>query len=198
MTPHIFFVDDELPVQRAVTSILEKAGFNVSSFSCAVDCLQQLPCRTCDLLITDVAMPGMNGIELLTEIRQTAPWVPVVIVTGYGDVPMTKAAFKLGVVDFIEKPFARQTLLSAVESALGRVSLPASLRGKPLTRTEMQVLRLILEGKTSRGIARARRRALRTIEDQRTNIMRKLGVNNLVDLVKRAVLLGIVDPQRTG
>jgi len=198
MTQHIFFVDDELPVRKAVTHTLENAGFRVSSFSCAPDCLQQLRCQTCDLLITDVRMPGMNGTELLTEIRQTAPWVPVVILTGYGDVPMTRAAFKQGAVDFIEKPFTRQTLLSAVESALGRVSLPASLRGKPLTRTEMQVLRLILEGKTSREIARARQRALRTIEDQRTNIMRKLGVDNLVDLVKRAVLLGIVDPQRTG
>jgi FixJ family two-component response regulator len=147
----------------------------------------------CDLLITDVKMPGMNGIELLTEVRSLAPWLPVLLVTGYGDVPMVTSAFKAGAVDFVEKPLDRQTLLSAVESVLKQINPSDPTLGKALTRTERRVLRLLLDGKTNKEIGVLFGRNIRTIEMHRDRIMRKLGVKNTVELVKRATVLGLVE-----
>ena len=191
---HIYFVDDEPKVREVVSETLEEFGFEVSCFACAADCLEQLHSRVCDLLITDVKMPDTDGIELLTEVQRFAPWLPVLLVTGYGDVPMAATAFKAGAMDFIEKPLDRQALLSAVESVLKRID-PSSdpVLGKALTRTEMRVLRLILDGKSNKEIARLHRRAMRTIEVHRSRIMRKLGVNNTVDLVKRTAVLGLLE-----
>jgi len=189
----IFFVDDEPKIRQVVGETLEESGFEVSCFSCAADCLERLRSRMCDLLITDVRMPGMDGMQFLTETQRFAPWLPVLIVTGYGDVPMATAAFKAGAVDFVEKPLDRQTLLSAVESVLKRINPSDPILGKALTRTEMRVLRLILDGKSSKEIARLLRRGMRTVEWHRSHIMRKLGINNTVDLVKRAALLGLVE-----
>ena len=189
----IFFVDDEPKIRDVVGEVLKESGFEVSCFSCAADCLERLRRRTCDLLITDVKMPGMNGIELLSETQRFAPWLPVLLVTGYGDVPMATSAFKAGAVDFVEKPLDRQTLLSAVESVLKRINPIDPILGKTLTRTEMRVLRVILGGKSNKDIARLLRRDVRTIEWHRNKIMRKLGVGNAVDLVKRAAVMGLVE-----
>jgi FixJ family two-component response regulator len=137
-------------------------------------------------------MPGMDGIELLAQVKHIAPWLPVLVITGYGDIPMAVKALKLGASDFIEKPVDRQTLLSTVELLLSKVTPPDTLRGKALTRVEMGVLRLILDGKSNSEIAFLRHRSVRTIEDERCRIMHKLGVDNVVDLVKRAVAMGLV------
>ena len=189
----IFFVDDEPKIRQVVCETLREFGFEVSCFARAADCLERLHSRTCDLLITDVKMPEMDGIELLTETQSFAPWLPVLLVTGYGDVPMAATAFKAGAVDFVEKPLDRQTLLSAVESILKRINPSDRLLGKALTRTEMKVLRLILDGKSNKEIAHLLRRAIRTIEWHRSHIMSKFGVNNVVDLVKRAAVVGLVE-----
>lgn len=189
----IFFVDDEPKIREAVGETLEELGFEVSCFACAADCLEQLRCRACDVLITDVKMPDTDGIELLTEARHVAPWVPVLLVTGYGDVPMAATAFKAGAVDFIEKPLNRQVLLSAIESVLKRINPSDPLLGKNLTRTEKRVLRLVLDGKTNKETASILRRSVKTIELHRSRIMRKLGVDNAVDLVKRAAVMGLVE-----
>ena len=195
---HIFFVDDEPKIRQVVGETLEESGFEVSCFSCAADCLERLDSRMCDLLITDVKMPGMDGIELLTEVQRFAPWLPVLLVTGYGDVPMATSAFKAGAVDFVEKPLDRQTLLSAVESVLKQIDPLDPILGKALTRTEKKVLRLIMDGKTNKEIGGLFRRNTRTIEVHRSRIMRKLGVNNAVHLVKRAALLGLFELPANG
>jgi len=188
---HIFFVDDEPKVCKAVGRTLEQLGSKVSCFARAADCLEQLRSQTCDLLITDVKMPEMDGIELLTEARRIAPWLPVLVITGYGDIPMAVKAVKAGALDFIEKPLDRQSFLSTVESILKRNALADPLLGEPLTKTEMKVLRLLLKGKSNKEIARLLHRHRRTIEDHRNNIYCKLGVDNSVDLVKRAAELGL-------
>ncbi len=190
---HIFFVDDEPKVRKAVGRTLEQLGSKVSCFACAADCLEQLRSTTCDLLITDVKMPEMDGIELLAEARRIAPWLLVLVITGYGDIPMAVKAVKAGALDFIEKPLDRQGFLSIVESILKRNALADSLLGKLLTRTEMKVLRFILKGKSNKEIARLRHRSIRTIEDHRSCIFRKFGVDNLVDLTKRAAGMGLVN-----
>jgi len=190
---HIFFVDDEPKVCKAVGRTLEQLGSKVSCFACAADCLEQLRSQTCDLLITDVKMPEMDGIELLTEARRIIPWLQVLVITGYGDIPMSVRALKAGASNFIEKPLDRQSFLSAVESLLKRNAWADPLLGKLLTRTEMKVLRFILKGKSNKEIAYLRNRSIRTIEDQRSHIFRKFGVDNLVDLTKRAAEMGLVD-----
>ncbi len=190
---HIFFVDDEPKVRKAIGRTLERLGSKVSCFACAADCLEQLRSETCDLLITDVKMPGMDGIELLTEAKRIVPWLQVLVITGYGDIPMAVRALKAGALDFIEKPLDRQSFLSVVESILKRNAWADPLLGKLLTRTERIVLRFILDGKSNKEIAYLRHRALRTIEDHRNHIYRKVGVHNLVDLFKWAAGMGLVE-----
>ncbi len=190
---HVFFVDDEPKVRKMVGRTLEQAGLEVSCFASGGDCLEQLRCRTCDLLITDVKMPEMDGIELLTEVKRIIPSLPVLVITGYGDTRMAVKALKIGALDFIEKPLDRQSFLSAVESALKRNAKIHRLVSGVLTKTEMGVLRLILDGKSNKEIAWLRHRSVRTIEDHRSHIMHKLGVNNLVDLVKQTAVVRIVE-----
>jgi len=190
---HVFFVDDEPKVRKMVGRTLEQAGLKVSYFARAAECLKQLHSQKCDLLITDVKMPEMDGIELLTKVKRIIPSLPVLIITGYGDIPMAVKALKVGASDFIEKPLDRQSFLSAVESVLKRNTQTHPLVGKVLTKTEMRVLRLMLDGKSTKEIALLRHRSVRTIEDQRGQIMRKLGVDNLVDLVKQTAVVRLVE-----
>ncbi|MCP4263597.1 MAG: response regulator transcription factor [Planctomycetes bacterium] len=182
---HIIFVDDEPNVRKMVRRTLEQADLEVNCFASAAECLKKLHSQTCDLLITDVKMPEMDGIELLTEVKRIIPSLPVLVITGYGDISMAVTALKAGASDFILKPLDRRSFLSAVETVLKRNTLTHPLVSKVLTKTEMRVLCLILAGKSTKEIARLRYRSVRTIEDQRSSIMHKLGVDNLVDLVKQ-------------
>jgi two-component system response regulator FixJ len=190
---HIFFVDDEPSVRKVVARTLKCLGSDICCFADGETCLEQLRCKRCDLLITDVKMPGMDGIELLIEAKGVCPWLPVLVVTGYGDIPTAVKAVKLGAADFIEKPLERESFLSAVESLLNQLTGGDPLLGQPLSKTEMKVLRLILDGSNSREVARLLHRAPRTIEDHRHNIMHKLGVHNPIELVKRAAGMGLVE-----
>lgn len=190
---HIFFVDDEPKVREVVGETLEQLGTKVSCFANASDCLEQLEIQRCDLLITDMKMPGMNGIELLTEAKRLAPWLPVLVLTGYGDIPTAVTAVKAGAVDFIEKPLETETFLKKVKSLMKRNAVLDFMKNKPLTRTEAKILRLVIEGKSSKEIGNLLHRSVRTIEVHRARVMHKLGVDNLVDLVKRAVVMGLTD-----
>jgi FixJ family two-component response regulator len=192
---HVFFVDDKPKVRKMVSRTLEQHGLKVSCFACATECLKQLRGQPCDLLITDVKMPEMDGIELLTEVKRIIPSLPVLVLSGYGDVPMAATVFRAGAVDFIEKPLTRPSLLLAVEFALGRDPQSRHIVGKVLTKTETKILRLILDGKSNKEIARLRHRSVRTIEDHRGHIMHKLGVDNLIDLVKQTAVVRLVEKE---
>jgi len=187
----IFFVDDELQVCQEVAKILEQTGLEVRYFTRAKDCFQQLRSLPCDLLITDLRMPDIDGMELLSKVKRAMPSLPVLILTAYGDIPKAFRAGKAGAYDFIEKPFSKETLLLAVKSILREITPSESLQCKLLTATEITILRLILQGKSNRAIAYLRKRSERTIEWHRANIMRKLGVDNVVDLTKQAISLGL-------
>jgi FixJ family two-component response regulator len=190
---HIFFVDDEEKVLQAVHSTLAQSGAKVSCFKSAAECLGGLRLQNCDLLITDVKMPVMDGIELIGQAKRVKPHLPVIAVTGYGDIPMAVRALRAGARDFIEKPLERHNFLTAVDSILKEDSAPDVLEGRPLTEAEMKVLRLILEGHSNKEIAALLHRSVRTIEDHRGHIMRKVGADNIVDLVKRSYHLGLLD-----
>lgn len=190
---HIFVVDDDPGMLDVVSIILESAGLGCTCFRSADDCLQQLQTRSCDLLITDVKMPGKDGIELLAEAKHIAPWLPVLVVTSYGNIPMAVNAVKAGAFDFIEKPLDVQNLLPAVESALKQNAPADLLRGKPLSKTETKILRLIFQGRSNKEIARILSRSVRTVEVHRSHIMQKLDADNVVDLVKKAAAMGLGD-----
>lgn len=182
---HIFFVDDDPDIRIVVGRTLEKIGTKVTCFAFGSDCLEQLHSQRCDLLIIDVKMPDMDGIKMLTEVKSIMPSLPVIVITGYGDIPMAVEALKAGASDFIEKPLDRKSFLSSVESVLKQNLREHPIIDKVLTKTEIKVLRLILDGKSTKEIAEFLHRSVRTIEDHRAHIMQKFGVDNLVDLVKQ-------------
>ena len=190
---HIFFVDDEPAVCRSVSQTLQRSGYTVSCFADADHCFQQLHMQSCDLLITDVRMPGMDGIELVRRAKCIVPWLPILVITGFGDIPMAVRAVKAGAAEFIEKPLQKQSFLAAVQAALKQQDLKNLLKGKSLSKKEMTILRLILQGRSNKEIAQTLHRSVRTVEDHRRCIMRKLDVDNVVDLVKRASVMGLAE-----
>ncbi|MHC4424489.1 MAG: response regulator transcription factor [Planctomycetota bacterium] len=190
---HIFVVDDEPKVCQIICETLENAGAQVSCFVRAAECLEQLHSQRCDLLITDLRMPGIDGVELLKGARGLTPWLPVLIITGYGDVRTAVKAMKAGAVDFIEKPLVKNDFVQKVKSILQRSASADAFLGKSLTRTEKRVLRLVVDGKSNTEIANLLHRSKRTIEVHRAHLMEKLGVDNIVDLVKRVAVMKLID-----
>lgn len=190
---HIFFVDDEPKIQEVVSEALKELGAEVSCFSRASDCLERLRGEPCDLLITDVKMPEMDGMELLSELRCIAPWVPVLIITGYADISMAFSAGKKGAVDFMEKPLNREGFLRKVKSLLQRRAMQDSRVGRPLTKAETRVLKLLVRGKSNKEIAQLLHRSIRTVEVHRSQIMRKFGVSSLAELMGRVIAMGLVE-----
>ena len=189
----VFVVDDEPRVCEAICETLEAPGVKVTCFNSGTECLGQLGKHKCDLLITDLKMPQMDGVELLTKARTIAPWLPVLMITGYGDIPTAVSAVKAGVVDFIEKPLVKKSFVRQVKSLLQEsVSLNAHV-GTPLTRGETRVLKLIVDGKSNKDIANLLHRSVRTVEVHRSRVMEKLDVENIIDLVKRAATMGLID-----
>ncbi len=193
----VFVVDDDECIRAAVCAMLKRAKYECLCFPDVASCLEELKAQNrdlgegCDVLISDVKMPGKDGLELLSEVRPLFPWIPVIMMTAYGSIPMSVQAVKTGAFDFIEKPVEEAKLLSVVESALLKgAELHDPLVGKPLTRTERIVLCLILEGISNKRIAYILERSERTIEVHRSRVMRKLGVDNLVDLVKKSTAMG--------
>lgn len=191
---HIFFVDDAPAVRKSVAKTLKWSECKITCFANAADCLEKLRAQSCDLLITDVKMPGMDGIELVRHAKSIAPWLPVLVITGYGDIPMAVRAVKAGAADFIEKPLQRESFLESVQAALRQGALKDLVRGRALSKKELTILRLILQGRSSRDIANILHRSIRTIEDHRRHLMHKLDVDNVVDLVKRATVMDLAKP----
>jgi two-component system response regulator FixJ len=185
----IFLVDDDPCILATAKIMLENARYDCRTFTSADLCLAELNPRSCDLLITDVQMPGTGGLELLSKAKKMAPWIPVIVITSYADISMAVQAVKNGAFDFVEKPLEIDKFLDLVDVALKHNKLDDSTVGKPLTKTEKIVLKLILDGMSNRGIAYTLHRSERTIEVHRSHIMRKLNVDNVVDLVKRAASL---------
>jgi len=188
----VVFVDDEPDVCRVVQKTLARAGVQVRCFMCAGEALAHVAAHRCDLLITDVRMPERDGLDLLREVKAGKPWIPVLMVTGYGEVPLAVRALRAGAADFVEKPLDRDRFLQAVEHLLAHRARPAGLQGESLTKTERTILHLVLEGRSNREIAAALNRSLRTIEAHRCHGMQKLGASNIVELLQRAAGLGLL------
>ena len=182
---HVIFVDDEPQIRKAVEQTLSR-DFDVSCFDSVHNCLDALATTECDLLITDVNMPGISGLELLAKVKRINPALAVLVVTGYGDIPMAVRAMKAGAAEFIEKPLDRETFLRLVRLLIAQSDSIDPLIARKLTVAEKEVLQLVVSGKSNKEIALQQCRSVRTIEHHRKNIMRKLNVSNVVDLVKAA------------
>jgi FixJ family two-component response regulator len=185
----VFFVDDEDTMRTTIADTLGKLGYEVTCFANAKNCLAEVAQTGCNLLISDVKMREMDGLELLSRIKRIAPWIPVILITGYGNIPMAVYATKMGAAEFIEKPFTRSALVEKVKATLSRNEYNSKTTGIKLTRTEKKVLKLILDGLSNKEISLKLRCALRTIEFHHTNIYHKFRVDNPVDLTKKAMAM---------
>jgi len=187
----IFVVDSDEEWRVAVKTLLVHAGRKVYVFGNSTGCLEALSCKKteCNLVIVSLRLLPIGGLELITKIRVMRPSVPIIVLTSSGNATLAVKALKLGVYDFIEKPVASERLIASVQNALAECPgehLPVKAL---LSRTEYEVLMHVLNGESTKDIAAIRHRSIRTIEDQRSAIMKKLKAGNLIDLVRRAAFV---------
>ncbi|WP_457107410.1 response regulator FixJ [Methylobacterium sp. P5_C11] len=196
----VHVVDDDPAMRDSVGFLLGTDGFAVELYEAGADLLDRLGKPASGCVLTDIRMPGIDGLELLRRLRAAGHKIPVVMMTGHGDVPLAVAAMKLGACDFIEKPFDDAALLQAVRSALERGG-PVEVadpdlqefvrRVGTLSERERQVLDQLVAGGTSKEIGRALAISPRTVEIYRAKLMAKTQAANLQELVRSAVLAGI-------
>lgn len=192
----VFIVDDDEAVRDSLRWLLEANGYRVKSFGSAEDFLEAYDPEQIGVLIVDVRMPGMSGLELQEElISRNAP-LPIVFITGHGDVPMAVSTIKKGAIDFLEKPFNETDLRAIVARMLHEANERASqaqakrnqqaVLGR-LTSREQQVLERIVAGRLNKQIAGDLNISIKTVEAHRANIMEKLEVTTVADLMKIAL-----------
>jgi two-component system, LuxR family, response regulator FixJ len=196
----LFIMDDDEAVRESLQLLLESAGHRVRSFASGSEFLAAMPSSEDGCLIIDVRMPGIGGLDVQERLRADGIALPVIVITGHADVPLAVRAMKAGAVDFVEKPFAEEAILAAVERALEigrqqhRVEIEtgdAAARLAPLSEREQQVLRLLIAGKQNKVIAYELGISPRTVEIHRARVMEKTRVRSLSELVRLAVAGGI-------
>jgi len=166
---------------------------SISGFSGYRECLDRLATKPCDLLIIDLDGCGPEGIDMLEQARRMAPWISSLAIVEHAAVSCAIRAIKAGAGDCLDKPVEQDRLLSAVGTQLARVDTSTRRRPRALTQMEVQILQMILAGKTSYDMADELHRSKRTIDVHRKNIMRKLQATGLVDLIKRALGMSFAD-----
>lgn len=197
----VHVVDDEEPVRKSLAFLLTMMGFTVRIHESATSFLASAhgPGKAC--LVTDLRMPDMSGIELLERLRERGSIIPVIIITGHGDVSMAVAAMKAGAVDFIEKPFRDEVLVEAIKLAANRLDDAANpvedvtalrLRLDQLSDRERQVLKLVVAGLPNKTIGHDLAISPRTVEVHRANIMSKMQARSLPELVRMTMSLGLM------
>lgn len=192
----VHIVDDDEAMRDSVKMMLEASGFTCTTFESAAAFLAAKPASGCALV--DVRMPGMDGLGLLEHLAAHGPAIPVVIMTGYADVPLAVRAMRAGAVDFIEKPSPRDQLVDSVRRALqGASARPADkdqdeakARFEKLTQRERDVLHLVVAGDANKVIAHKLGISPRTVEIHRGRLMEKTGVQSLAELVRLALRAG--------
>jgi FixJ family two-component response regulator len=203
-TPQIFIVDDDDPQRDSLVWLLESHGYTVRAFSCAGDFLDAADAGHAGCLLLDVRMPGMSGLELFEELARRHSSLPVIFITGHGDVAMAVAALKKGAADFIEKPFSPEEMLKIVDHCLTRESeerehrraqANTAQRLARLTKRENEVLDLIIAGKLNKQIADVLDISIKTVEVHRARMMEKMGVTTLASLIRRVVSAGLREAQ---
>jgi two-component system response regulator FixJ len=199
-TDHVVHViDDDLEVRQSLAFLLSTAGLAVRVHESAVAFLKVLPDLTPGCVVTDIRMPGMNGLELQRHLREHGRQMPVIVVTGHGDVPLAVEAMKAGAIDFIEKPFDDEVLLSAIRAALARHTAGSERQARiaavqerlgKLSEREREVLDRLIAGKANKVIAYELGISPRTVEVYRANVMNKMQADSLSELVRMTLMIG--------
>ena len=198
----VYVIDDDEAVRDSLNFLLDSAGFDVTLFETAVSFLDALPGLDFGCVVSDVRMPGLDGIELLKRMKAGHSTFPIVIMTGHGDVPLAVEAMKLGAVDFLEKPFEDDRLISMIETAIRQaepaakseaLTLDIAARIASLSPRERQVMEGLIAGLSNKLIARDYDISPRTIEVYRVNVMTKMQANSLSELVRLAMRAGMLN-----
>ncbi|MFM7845527.1 MAG: response regulator transcription factor [Planctomycetota bacterium] len=199
VAPIVHLIDDDDSVRKAVARLLKAAGHSVQCYANAGDFLLSLPSAAAGCVVLDVRMPGPSGLELHAAIKRLENPLPVIFLTGHGDIPMSVQAIKAGAVDFLTKPVQRQALMAAVEQALATQRLVKEERQRlahiracyeSLTDRERETFHQVVQGKLNKQIATQMGIAERTVKAHRAQVMDKMRVATLADLVRVAEELG--------
>lgn len=190
-TPTVFIVDDDKEVLRALTWLLESVNLSVECYESAIDFLAEYQPDRCGCIVADVRMPMMSGLQLFEQLKAQNNPLPVIFLTGHGDIPMAVNAIKSGAMDFISKPFNDQTLLDQIQKAIA-INLkyheskksPTNFTLGELSKRENQVLELVVAGKLNKQIADELSISPSTVEFHRARLMKKIGAKNLAQLIK--------------
>jgi len=198
---NVYVIDDDEAMRDSLQFLLESAGFTVTLFETATDFLSALPRLEFGCVVSDVRMPGIDGIELLKRMKAASIRFPILIMTGHGDVPLAVEAMKLGAVDFLEKPFEDERLTAMIEGAIRQaepvarneaVTQDIAARAATLSPRERQVMEGLIAGLSNKLIAREYDISPRTIEVYRANVMTKMQANSLSELVRLAMRAGLL------
>jgi two-component system response regulator FixJ len=197
----VYVIDDDAAMRDSLEFLLDSAGFDITLFDSAQHFLDALPGLTFGCVVSDVRMPGIDGIELLKHMKMMRSSFPILIMTGHGDVPLAVEAMKLGAIDFLEKPFEDERLTTMIDGAI-RQAEPAAkseaaaqeivTRVESLSPRERQVMDGLMAGLSNKMIAREYDISPRTIEVYRANVMTKMGANSLSELVRLAMRAGVL------
>jgi len=198
--PNVFLVDDDASVRRALARLIKSAGHNVQTFASAREFLgTKTGSEEADCLVLDVRMPGLTGIDLQRELQTMKRNLPIVFITGHGDIPMSVNAMKAGAVDFLPKPVKDTDLLRAIAQALARAHHDRAERReleqiqqrvKKLTPREREVMSLVVRGLLNKQIAFDLGTVEKTIKVHRARVMEKMQVESLAELVRLSEKIG--------
>ncbi len=198
--PIVYVVDDDIAVRKALSFLLVSAGMNVRLYESATAFLQDVKELSRCCIVTDVRMPGIDGVEFIRRLNKSGYNVPVVVMTGHADVPLAVEAMKVGAIDFLEKPFRDDRLLEVVRFALlcdeqsvkkSQEMLKTQARLQGLSQRERQVLDGLVAGKANKTIAQELNISPRTVEIHRANVMAKMEARSLSELIRMALFLEV-------
>ncbi len=192
-TPTVFIVDDDAAIRFAMQALMDSVNLNHEIFASADDFLEKITEQRPGCLVLDIRMPGLGGLELQEELIKRGNTLPIIFITGHGDVPMAVEAMQKGAVDFIQKPFRDQELLDRIREALAtdeerreeqQAHAEVAARLSRLTNREREVFDLVVTGKPNKVIAYELGVSQRTVEIHRARVMEKMQARSLADLVK--------------
>jgi FixJ family two-component response regulator len=196
----VFVVDDDPRVRESLSSLLRSVGLQVRVFASTLEFLQEKRSPHPSCLVLDVRLPGVSGIDFQADLSRRNVHIPIIFMTGHGDIPMTVRAMKAGAVEFLTKPFRDQDMLDAVQLALdrdrSRIESEAASSGlmssfETLTPREREIMALVVSGLMNKQVAGKIGLSEITVKVHRGRIMRKMGAKSLADLVRMAEALGI-------
>jgi FixJ family two-component response regulator len=198
--PIVFVVDDDVSVRESLELLIRCEGWQPETFASAQEFLSRPPALVPHCLVLDVSLPGLNGLDLQKRVAVERTDMPIIFITGYGDVPITVQAMKAGAVEFLTKPFSDDALLNAIRQAIERSRVARDDQAETralrdcyasVTRRERQVMRLVVSGLLNKQIAGDLGISEITVKAHRGKVMGKMKANSLADLVKMAARLGL-------